>query len=201
MCFAWHWQTNFHSLNFEISSCINLTPQLRRTPALFFVCFSFFPFCTFFRRCQTNPPLRYSMLSVNNNHHLPRIITRNKRQHYSKRVQHLSRYMTEHDPRSTNGVITFLLLWLFPEKDSSWLYQSISRHSLAKIIDCLMGQAVLEGPGCRLQSCWPIYSDPSKSLSEGTLRVYSVNSPALFVFLLSPLLIQQKRKKIKRGLS
>lgn len=47
MCLAWHWQINFHSLNFEISSCANLTPQLQRTPALFFFVFPFSPFALF----------------------------------------------------------------------------------------------------------------------------------------------------------
>lgn len=70
MCLAWHWQINSHSLHFQISSCVNLTPQLQRTPVLFW--FSFFSPSAlfFFRRCQTNPPLWHWMLSVNNNHHL-----------------------------------------------------------------------------------------------------------------------------------
>lgn len=42
----------------------------------------------------------------------------------------------------------------------------------------------------------PIQLQP---LSKGTLRVYSVNSPVLFVFLPSPLRIQQKGKEMKEG--
>lgn len=49
MCLAWHWQINSHFLNFDISSCVNLTLQLRRTLALFIFFLFVFHFSLFAR--------------------------------------------------------------------------------------------------------------------------------------------------------
>lgn len=122
------------------------------------------------------------MLSVNNNHRFFRLL---QWINDSITAYVLSIYRSTWQNttlRAQIWVIMVLLFWLFPEKESSWLYQSILRHYMTKIIDCLMGRTVLEGPGCSLHSGWLICSDSAKYISKGTLRVYSVNSPGLFFF-------------------
>lgn len=203
-CLAWHWQINFHSLNFEISSCANLTPQPRRTPARFFlVCFSFFPFCTFLE--DTREILHYD----------PRcfqlIITITSSDYYREWMtalqQTCSAFITVHDRtrplEHEQGNYTSAVVVISRER----VFLALPDH-----IKALSGQNywLPDGSGspgrawqswkgldavCRAADLF-IYSDPTQPLSEGTLRVYSVNSPVLFVFLPSPLRIQQ----IKRGL-
>lgn len=106
--------------------------------------------------------------------------------------------MTEHDPQSTNGVITLLLLWLFPEKDSSWFYQSIWRHFLAKIIDCLMGQAVLEGPGCCLQSS-DLFTLIQPSLSRKEPLGFAVSTAPCCLFFCSAHSLLNRSERRSRG--
>lgn len=198
MCLAWHWQINFHSLNFVISSCVNLTPQLQRTPVLFiyfFVCFSFFPLCTFFRRCQTIPPLGYSMLSVNNNHHLFRLlqgindsITANVFSIYHSTWQDTALgaqtgrlhfcYCGYPYRKSLLGSTRAYLGTICPKLSTAWWVRQSWKD--------------LDGV-CRAANLF-ISSDPTQSLSEGALRVYSANSPWCLFFYSAHFLFHRRSR-------
>lgn len=136
-----------------------------------------------------NSQLWYSIPLVNNNHHFFRLLQwiNDSITEYVLSIYHSTWQNTTLGEQI--WVIMFLLFWLFPEKESSWHYQSILRYYLVRIIDCPMGHAVLKGLGCRLHSGWPIWSNSAKCMSKRTLRAFSVNSPVLLAFPPKPLLI------------
>lgn len=150
--------------------------------------------CTFFYITFKMSQLWYSTLPVNDNQHFIRLLQRIN-DSIAALVQPLSCSMTEYYPQNSNtgdcisGILVISWGGGKKKKKSSCLYQCILRCYVDKIIHCLMGHASPGKPGCSLLSGWPICSDSAKCISKGILRVYNVNSPVLFVFLLKPLLV------------